>query len=115
MTIRLSPQHRLRTLFDQHHVAWLDEEAAERQDIRPLRIGILNIMPKAEEYEFNLLAPMGRSILQIIPIWIRLQNHDYKSSDHSHLNKHYLPYDWAQSVAALDGLIVTGAPVEELP
>jgi homoserine O-succinyltransferase len=115
VTIRLSPQHRLRTLFDQHHVAWLDEEAAERQDIRPLRIGILNIMPKAEEYEFNLLAPMGRSILQIIPIWIRLQTHAYKSSDHTHIDKHYIPYDWAQSVAALDGLIVTGAPVEELP
>ncbi|NLB66561.1 MAG: homoserine O-succinyltransferase [Lentisphaerae bacterium] len=114
MTIRLSPEHRLTPLFKRHHVAWISEEEAERQDIRPLRIGILNIMPKAEEYEFNLLAPMGRSILQIIPIWIRLRNHDYKSSDHTHLNQHYLPYDWAQSVAGLDGLIVTGAPVEEL-
>lgn len=115
MTIRLSPTHRLKPLFDRHHVAWLSEEAAERQDIRPLQIGILNIMPQAEEYEFNLLAPMGRSILQIIPIWIRLREHTYTSSDQDHLNKHYLPYDWAQSVAALDGLIVTGAPVEELP
>ena len=115
MTIRLSPKHRLRSLFDQHHVAWLSEEAAEHQDIRPLRIGILNIMPRAEEYEFNLLAPMGRSILQIIPVWIRLRSHDYKSSDQAHLDKHYIPFDWAQSVASLDGLIVTGAPVEELP
>lgn len=40
--------------------------------------------------------------------------HTYTSSDQEHLNKHYLPYDWAQSVAELDGLIVTGAPVEEL-
>ena len=44
-----------------------------------------------------------------------LQTHAYKSSDHTHIDKHYIPYDWAQSVAALDGLIVTGAPVEELP
>ena len=115
MTIRLSPNHRLKPLFDQHHVAWLGEEAAEHQDIRPLRIGILNIMPHAEDYEFNLLAPMGRSILQIIPIWIRLRDHDYKSSNHEHLDRHYIPFDWAQSVASLDGLIVTGAPVEELP
>lgn len=115
MTIRLSPNHRLKPLFQQHHVAWLSEEAAERQDIRPLHIGILNIMPRAEDYEFNLLAPMGRSILQIIPIWIRLRNHSYTSSDQDHLDKNYLPFDWAQSVAALDGLIVTGAPVEELP
>ena len=115
MTIRLSPNHRLKPLFDQHHVAWLSEEAAEHQDIRPLRIGILNIMPHAEDYEFNLLAPMGRSILQIVPVWIRLRAHDYKSSDHAHLDKHYVPFDWAQSVSSLDGLIVTGAPVEELP
>ena len=115
MTIRLSPNHRLKPLVDHNHVAWLSEEAAEHQDIRPLRIGILNIMPHAEDYEFNLLAPMGRSILQIVPIWIRLRTHDYKSSDHAHLDQHYVPYDWAQSVASLDGLIVTGAPVEELP
>ena len=115
MTIRLSPNHRLKPLFDQHHVAWLGEQEAEHQDIRPLRIGILNIMPHAEDYEFNLLAPMGRSILQIIPVWIRLKTHDYKSSDHAHLDRHYVPFDWAQSVASLDGLIVTGAPVEELP
>jgi len=115
VTIRLTPNHRLQPLFDQHHVSWLGEEAAEHQDIRPLRIGILNIMPHAEDYEFNLLAPMGRSILQIIPIWIRLQDHEYKSSDQKHLDKHYIPFDWAQSVASLDGLIVTGAPVEELP
>ncbi|MDR0994067.1 MAG: homoserine O-succinyltransferase [Verrucomicrobiota bacterium] len=114
MTIRLSPNHRLKPLFDQHHVTWLSEEAAEHQDIRPLRIGVLNIMPRAEDYEFNLLAPMGRSILQIIPVWIRLNTHEYSSSDHAYLDKHYIPFDWAQSVAALDGLIVTGAPVEHL-
>jgi homoserine O-succinyltransferase/O-acetyltransferase len=115
VTIRLSPNHRLKPLFEQHHVAWLSEEAAEHQDIRPLRIGILNIMPRAEEYEFNLLAPMGRSILQIVPVWIRLKAHEYRSSDHEHLDRHYVCFDWAQSVASLDGLIVTGAPVEELP
>lgn len=114
MTIRLSPEHRLKPLFEQHHVDWLSEEAAEHQDIRPLRIGILNIMPRAEEYEFNLLAPMGRSILQIIPIWIRLTTHEYNSSNRAHLDSHYIPFEWAQSVAALDGLIVTGAPVEHL-
>lgn len=114
MTIRLLPNHRLKPLFEQHHVAWLSEEEAEHQDIRPLRIGILNIMPQAEEYEFNLLAPMGRSILQIIPVWIRLQTHEYRTSNRVHLDKNYIPYDWAMAIDTLDGLIVTGAPVEEL-
>lgn len=114
MTIRLLANHRLKPLFERHHVAWLSEEAAERQDIRPLRIGILNIMPQAEEYEYNILAPMGRSILQIDPIWIRLQNHEYKTSDRRHLDTNYLPYDWATALGTLDGLIVTGAPVEKM-
>ena len=114
MTIRLLSNHRLKPLFERHHVAWLSEDAAERQDIRPLRIGILNIMPQAEEYEYNLLAPMGRSILQIDPVWIRLQNHAYRSSDRRHLDTNYLPYDWATALGTLDGLILTGAPVEQM-
>lgn len=114
MTIRLNPAHRLKPLFERHHVAWLSDEAADRQDIRPLRIGILNIMPHAEDYEFNLLAPMGRSILQIFPIWIRLQTHCYSSSDQAHIDSNYIPYDWASALEILDGLIVTGAPVENL-
>lgn len=113
MTIRLSPDHRLVRALDKNGVAWISEEAAERQDIRPLRIGILNIMPRAEEYEFNLLAPMGRSILQIVPVWIRLETHEYLSSDRTHMDRHYLPFSWATAITDLDGLIVTGAPVEE--
>ncbi len=112
MTLRLSPDYPLLGTFSRHGVNWISEEAAERQDFRPLYIGILNIMPKAEEYEYNLLAPMGRSILQIVPIWIRLTTHVYRSSDRSHLDRHYVPFDWARTVAALDGLIITGAPVE---
>ena len=115
MTLRLSPDYPLLDAFTRHRVNWISEEAAERQDFRPLYIGILNIMPKAEEYEYNLLAPMGRSILQIVPIWIRLTTHAYHSSDHAHLDRHYIPFDWAQTVAALDGLIITGAPVEAKP
>ena len=114
MTLRLSPDYPLLDTFDRHHVNWISEEAAERQDFRPLYIGLLNIMPKAQEYEYNLLAPMGRSILQIVPIWIRLVSHAYRSSDHAHLDHHYIPFDWAQTVAALDGLVITGAPVENL-
>lgn len=114
MTIRISSKHTLIPALEQNGVSWISEERAEHQDIRPLRIGILNIMPQAETYEFNLLAPMGRSILQIVPVWIRLESHRYESSDREHLDRHYLPYSLATAVTELDGLIVTGAPVEEL-
>jgi len=90
-------------------------DIALREDIRALRVGILNIMPRAQTYEFSLLQPLGRSVMQIEPVWIRLRTHAYASSDRSHLDKLYVPFDEVVSRSRLDGLIVTGAPVEDMP
>tara|TARA_Y100001968_G_scaffold217938_1_gene200574 strand:- start:53098 stop:53991 length:894 start_codon:yes stop_codon:yes gene_type:complete len=100
---------------ERNHISWIEPELAERQDIRPLRIGILNIMPLGKQYEFNLLHPLGLSPLQIEPIWIRLDSHSYKTWDLRHLNNLYVSWEEAMSPVALDGLIITGAPVEHLP
>lgn len=102
------------TAVERNRISWIEPEQAERQDIRPLRIGILNIMPLGKQYEFNLLHPLGLSVLQIEPIWIRLQSHAYRSWDQAHLNQHYVSWEEAQSQRPLDGLIITGAPVEHL-
>ena len=99
---------------ERNHISWIEPERAKRQDIRPLRIGILNIMPLGKQYEFNLLHPLGLSPLQIEPIWIRLNSHSYKTWDLSHLDKSYVSWDEAMSPNPLDGLIITGAPVEHL-
>ena len=53
---------------EKNHISWIEPELAKRQDIRPLRIGILNIMPLGKQYEFNLLHPLGLSPLQIEPV-----------------------------------------------
>jgi homoserine O-succinyltransferase len=100
---------------ERNRISWIQPEQAERQDIRPLRIGILNIMPLGKQYEFNLLHPLGLSVLQIEPIWIRLNSHAYKSWDQNHLDQLYVSWDEALSQGPLDGLIITGAPVEHLP
>ncbi len=100
---------------ERNHISWIEPELAERQDIRPLRIGILNIMPLGKQYEFNLLHPLGLSPLQIEPIWIRLKSHSYKTWDLEHLKNLYVNWDEAMSPIPLDGLIITGAPVEHLP
>ena len=81
---------------------------------RPLRIGIVNIMPRAETYEAYLLRPLARTRLPVSPVWIRLQSHRYASSDASHIERRYLTFDRAMAREPLDGLILTGAPVEEL-
>lgn len=76
----------------------------------PLRVGIVNIMPKMEAYEPLLLGPLSRVSAAVEPVFIRLGTHAYNSSDHGHLERFYKPFDQAP----LDGLILTGAPVEEL-
>ena len=108
-----SNYHKIRDV-EKNHISWIEPELAERQDIRPLRIGILNIMPLGKQYEFNLLHPLGLSPLQIEPIWIRLKTHSYKTWDIDHLNNHYLSWEEANEKQFLDGLIITGAPVEHL-
>ena len=100
---------------EKNHISWIEPELAKRQDIRPLRIGILNIMPLGKQYEFNLLHPLGLSPLQIEPIWIRLKSHYYKTWDLSHLDNLYVSWEEAMQPMPLDGLIITGAPVEHLP
>ncbi len=99
---------------EKNHISWIEPDLAERQDIRPLKIGILNIMPLGKQYEFNLLHPLGLSPLQIEPIWIRLKSHSYKTWDLSHLDNLYVEWEEAMYPNPLDGLIITGAPVEHL-
>jgi homoserine O-succinyltransferase/O-acetyltransferase len=81
----------------------------------PLRVGIINIMPRAETYEDNLLRPLARAPALVEPVWIRLGSHAYSSSDSGQIARRYLTFEQATSTSVLDGLILTGAPVEELP
>ncbi len=115
MTIILPQHYHARRALEQTRVVCVTPENAERQDIRPLRIGILNVMPKAEAYEFSLLQPLGRSIIQIEPVWIRLETHAYTSSNHEHIRSLYATFEEAVHHRPLDGLVLTGAPVEEIP
>jgi homoserine O-succinyltransferase/O-acetyltransferase len=91
--------------------------AGEGPDVvgKPLRVGIINIMPRAETYEANLLRPLARAASAVSPVWIRLHSHAYGSSDAQHIARRYVTYEHASSAGPLDGLILTGAPVEELP
>ena len=82
---------------------------------RTLRIGVLNLMPRLETYEPGLLAAVGSAGVPFTPVGIRLESHAYRSSDPAHLAAHYQTIDQALSTGPLDGLLLTGAPVEELP
>ena len=115
MTIVVPKGYHGISALEKSQVQCVTTEDALREDIRALRVGILNIMPLAETYEYSLLHPLGRSVLQIEPVWIRLKTHNYTSSDQSHLDKLYLTFEEVVARSRLDGLIMTGAPVEEIP
>jgi homoserine O-succinyltransferase len=114
MTIIMPNDYHARKELVNHGIYCITEETALKQDIRALRVGILNIMPKAEEYELKVLHPLGRTLIQIEPVWIRLKTHEYKSTDKDHLFNLYQYIDDAVAERHLDGLIVTGAPVESI-
>jgi homoserine O-succinyltransferase/O-acetyltransferase len=77
----------------------------------PLRVGIINVMPRAETYEPYLTRPLLSAQVSIEPIWIRLESHVYSSSDGERVQRYST---FGELTAPLDGLILTGAPVEEL-
>ena len=115
MTVILPSDHHARQALIDRRIDCISQERAVRQDIRPLRIGILNIMPQVENYEYSVLFPLGRSVMQINPIWIKLESHPYRSSSGTHLENLYITFEEAVRERHLDALIVTGAPVEAIP
>ena len=114
MTLIVRPDYHAVPILERNGIRWIPPSQAKRQDIRPLRIGILNIMPLGEKYEFNILHPLGLSVLQLEPIWIRLESHNYKSWEPKHVDDIYVTYEEAMREQPLDGLILTGAPVETI-
>ncbi len=106
MTIIVRPDYHALSVIEKNGIRWIPPQQAELQDIRPLRIGILNIMPLGEQYEFNILHPLGLSVLQLEPVWIRLESHHYKSWTENHVQDVYVTYEEATRDQHLDGLIL---------
>lgn len=91
----------------------MEEERAFHQDIRPLKIAILNLMPLKEVTETQLLRLLGNSPLQVEVTLLRMESHVPRNTSREHLAAFYKTF--AQlSKDSYDGLIVTGAPIEHL-
>ena len=94
----------------------MSEDAAARQDIRPLRIGLLNLMPKKIQTENQFARLIGATPLQIELSLIRMTEHATKNTAAEHMEAFYRPFaEVAESGEKFDGLIITGAPIEHLP
>src|SRR5690554_3373240 len=94
----------------------MSEERATRQDIRPLRIGLLNLMPKKIQTENQFARLLGAGPLQIELSLIRMSEHRTRNTAAEHMEEFYRPFsDIAASGEKFDGLVITGAPIEHLP
>jgi homoserine O-succinyltransferase len=91
----------------------MSEDAALRQDIRPLQIGLLNLMPKKVQTETQFARVIGTTPLQIELTLIRMSEHQSKNTSAAHLEAFYQPFSEARK-RRFDGLIITGAPIEHL-
>ncbi|KQS76250.1 homoserine O-succinyltransferase [Rhizobium sp. Leaf384] len=92
----------------------MTETAAIRQDIRPLQIGLLNLMPNKIKTEVQMARLVGASPLQVEFTLIRLGSHKAKNTSEDHLLAFYETFEDVRE-RHFDGLIITGAPVELLP
>ena len=91
-------------------------DVADKQDIRPLRIGLLNLMPKKIQTETQFARLIGATPLQVELSLIRMTDHETRNTAAEHMEEFYRPFaDVAASGEKFDGLIITGAPIEHLP
>jgi homoserine O-succinyltransferase len=91
----------------------ITEDRAEQQDIRPLRVGIVNLMPTTVDTELQLLRLLGNSPLQVDITFLNMSSHISKNAPPGHLEKFYISVEEIISLKLrFDGLIITGAPVE---
>ena len=91
----------------------MSDDQAARQDIRPLRIGLLNLMPKKIDTENQFARLIGATPLQIELSLIRMTEHETKNTAAEHMAEFYRPFQDVRD-EKFDGLIITGAPIEHL-
>lgn len=116
MPIRLPANLPAYDILTREGVMVMDEDHASRQDIRPLRIGLLNLMPKKIQTETQFTRLIGATPLQIELSLIRMTEHQTKNTAAEHMEEFYRPFAEVEaSGEKFDGLIITGAPIEHLP
>ncbi|HSU79820.1 MAG TPA: homoserine O-succinyltransferase [Candidatus Angelobacter sp.] len=103
-----------REVLEKEHIFVMGQERAETQDIRPLNIVILNLMPEKEKTETHLLRLLGNTPLQVNVTLLYTSTYEAKNVSPQHLNQFYSTFETIKH-RRFDGMIITGAPVETIP
>ncbi|MFC5385655.1 homoserine O-succinyltransferase [Aquamicrobium segne] len=113
MPIKIPDQLPAREILVREGVSVMDERTALRQDIRPLQIGLLNLMPNKIRTETQFARLLGASPLQVELTLVRVGNHKAKNTSEEHLISFYQTWEEVRG-RKFDGFIITGAPIELL-
>lgn len=114
MPIKIPASLPANSVLQRENIFVMDEERADHQDIRPLKIAILNLMPKKVETETQMLRLLSNTPLQIDLELLQMRSHVSRNTDDDHLFRYYKTLDDVKG-QRFDGLIITGAPVEQMP
>ncbi|RHV50398.1 homoserine O-succinyltransferase [Lachnospiraceae bacterium OM04-12BH] len=101
-------------ILENENIFVMDEDRAMHQNIRPLSICILNLMPVKQDTELQLLRALSNTPLQIAVSFMKMNSHVSLNTPIQHLNQFYKTFDELKN-NKYDGLIITGAPVEQIP
>ncbi len=113
MPIKIQNDLPARAALESENIFVMDETRAMTQDIRPLQILILNIMPVKDDYETQLLRALSNTPLQVEVTFLNVSTHESTHTSVNHLNKFYHHFGEVKN-RHFDGMIITGAPVEHL-
>ena len=114
MPIRVQKDLPVKEILERENIFVMDEHRATHQDIRPIRIGLLHLMPLKEETELQILRSLSNTPLQVDVVFVHVASHQSKNTATSHLNKFYVTFEEIKK-EKFDGFIITGAPVEQMP
>lgn len=114
MPIRVQNDLPVKEILERENIFVMDEHRATHQDIRPIKIGLLNLMPLKEETELQILRSLSNTPLQVDVTFVMVTSHEAKNTPTSHLNKFYNRFSEIKD-ERFDGFIITGAPVEQIP
>jgi homoserine O-succinyltransferase/O-acetyltransferase len=113
MPVKIPSTLPARATLEAENIFVMSEDRALGQEIRPVRLAILNLMPTKISTETQLLRLLGNTPLQVEVTLLHTLTHESRHTDKEHMTEHYVGLDRIMDLR-FDGLIITGAPVEQL-
>lgn len=114
MPIKIQGDLPAKKILESENIFVMTEGRAVTQDIRPLKIAVVNLMPTKSTTETQLLRLLSNTPLQVDVSFISMESHAYRNASQEYLDRFYIP-SGEFFKHRYDGLIITGAPVEQIP